>query len=357
MIRSFRIQHFKSILDHEIELGRVNVFIGENGSGKTNILEALAYAAAIGEFRTSYEELFAKGVRVASAAMTASSFAGRTSRAVVKGSVAFEGQDRSSYSWSFDWDLSRPDPLTLFEQISIPAPPEERWLLRRQLLLYGIYSPSTPVLRGLVPAISHREPLGLYGEALDVYLSQMKRITFDDIQERARCIFWLDKVILDHDDHLKFKGLRPGRGTSRLYFRDRYMQKKNNVFSAENANEGILHILFYLALFASPETPPVFAIDNIEAALNPQLCRDLMKQLTELAHAKGKQALITTHNPAVLDGLNLHDDEQRLFVVSRNDDGHTVTRRIRIKPNVEGEKFKLSELWMRGHLGGLPGRF
>ena len=54
---------------------------------------------------------------------------------------------------------------------------------------------------------------------------------------------------------------------------------------------------------------------------------------------------------------NFHDDEQRLFVVYRNDEGHTKTRRIKVKPRPDGEKLKLSELWMRGHLGGLPRNF
>jgi hypothetical protein len=45
-----------------------------------------------------------------------------------------------------------------------------------------------------------------------------------------------------------------------------------------------------------------------------------------------------------------------LFVVYRNDEGHTVTKRIQMKPDTAG-KYKLSELWMRGHLGGLPRTF
>ena len=102
--------------------------------------------------------------------------------------------------------------------------------------------------------------------------------------------------------------------------------------------------------------PAIFGIDNIETALNPQLCRDLIKQLAILASKNGKQALITTHNPAILDGLNLHDDEQRLFVVYRTDEGYTRTRRIKVKPDA-GEPLKLSELWMRGYLGGLPQGF
>ncbi|HYO68605.1 MAG TPA: AAA family ATPase [Archangium sp.] len=46
MITKIHIQNFKSILDYTLELGRINVFIGENGAGKTNILEAFATASA-----------------------------------------------------------------------------------------------------------------------------------------------------------------------------------------------------------------------------------------------------------------------------------------------------------------------
>jgi len=178
-----------------------------------------------------------------------------------------------------------------------------------------------------------------------------------DLIARARLVSWVDNVVVDVADKLKFKGYKPGRSASILYFRDRFMRRGNNLFSAENANEGILHVLFYLGLFMSDRTPRVFGIDNIETALNPQMCRELIKELAALAKTHHKQALITTHNPAILDGLNLHDDEQRLFVVSRNDHGHTVTERIKVKPQAPGEKYKLSELWMRGHLGGLPHRF
>ncbi|MCP4112775.1 MAG: hypothetical protein GY749_45810 [Desulfobacteraceae bacterium] len=82
----------------------------------------------------------------------------------------------------------------------------------------------------------------------------------------------------------------------------------------------------------------------------------MIKELSELSGKNSKQALITTHNPAVLDGLNLNDDEQRLFVVSRNDEGKTQVRRIKLKPGSD-EKLKLSEMWMRGYLGGLPNNF
>lgn len=64
--------------------------------------------------------------------------------------------------------------------------------------------------------------------------------------------------------------------------------------------------------------------------------------------------IVTTHNPAILDGLNLKDDSQRLFVVRRNDEGHTRAKRIEYKPE---RKMKLSELWTNGFIGGLPENF
>ena len=42
MFKRLAIKNFKSIIDLTIELGRVNVFIGANGIGKSNVLEAIA---------------------------------------------------------------------------------------------------------------------------------------------------------------------------------------------------------------------------------------------------------------------------------------------------------------------------
>jgi hypothetical protein len=83
-----------------------------------------------------------------------------------------------------------------------------------------------------------------------------------------------------------------------------------------------------------------------------------MRRLVALAKKYDKQVLITTHNPAVLDGLDLNDDEQRLFVVYRNSEGHTKVRRA-TPPQPLGDEppVKLSEAFLRGILGGLPQNF
>ncbi len=109
-------------------------------------------------------------------------------------------------------------------------------------------------------------------------------------------------------------------------------------------------MLFYISLFISKETPTFFAIDNIEASFHPRLCEALIRNLVELSKKHNKQVILSTHNPFVLDGLDLNDDEQTLFVVRRNADGETIADPIKTPPI----GVKLSEAWERGYIGGQP---
>ncbi len=146
-------------------------------------------------------------------------------------------------------------------------------------------------------------------------------------------------------------------GDRAIQIEDHYLDQEIT-FDQRSTNEGFLFLLFYFCLFITEETPPFFAIDNIDASLNPKLCRRLIKELVNLAKKYDKQVIFTTHNPAILDGLNLNDDEQRLFVVSRKKSGYTRARRF-LKPETpDGEEpITLSEAFLRGYLGGLPKSF
>jgi len=85
-----------------------------------------------------------------------------------------------------------------------------------------------------------------------------------------------------------------------------------------------------------------------------------MTILTHLAKKYDKQIFLTTHNPAILDGIDLGDEEQKLFVVSRNKQGHTRMKNITLEDKPKSstdEPLKLSEAFLRGYLGGLPKGF
>ena len=77
MLEEITIKNFKSIANDTIALGRVNVFIGENGSGKSNILEALMFASIAETYSTiDADIMFANGVRVSKPSLMLSSFEG-----------------------------------------------------------------------------------------------------------------------------------------------------------------------------------------------------------------------------------------------------------------------------------------
>lgn len=415
MLIEINIKNFKSIVDLTLPLSNINVFIGENGCGKTNILEAVGFLGTAFNQEINTANLGVKGIRSAKPSLMVNAFKKAKKNSAIKFTIKWQTSEKTFESkvaikphdpndvytaWEVDGAFAQQltellmnrvltgEKLTAYAHLSDQAVKEAlkddvkkffdtvgarfsvdanhpnsdsvelAWIYgtNTRLSEYVIYTPTASMLRGS-HVESQVEPLGLFGEYLDVLISNFSKKEINELKEKSGFIGWLDDFAIDEKNDLKFNGYKVGRSNSLLYFKDKYMAKQNNFFSAENANEGVLHVLFYLALFISPKTPTLFGIDNIETALNPKLCRTLMKTLSQIAIQNDKQVLITTHNPAVLDGLNLHDDRQRLFVVKRNDEGHTQIERIKLKPNIEGEHLKLSEMWMRGHLGAIPNHF
>ena len=362
MIETITVKNFKSLTDMTLSLGNVNVFIGANGSGKSNILEAIAMVAAERSAQIEVNSMIQKGIRIAKPDLMISSFYGQPSNSTINVNISGTEGERIKYAvtnlapediystWNAPWSTGA-------RRGNIKEAVEKTDKLREYLSKYLIYSLSINALRGLT-SDSLQYPLGLNGEGLDVLLNNIPKEEIMQIKESAKdYISWIEDIFFDSEEIYKMQGYKLGRSKSNLYFRDKFMQKKNNLFSAENANEGALELLFYLTLFISRKTPDFFAIDNIENGLNPRLCRFLMKKICELAVKNGKQVLITTHNPAILDGLNLNDGSQRLYVVTRNDEGKTQAKRIQTKEQTGEQRMMLSEMWMKGLIGGVPYNF
>ncbi len=119
-----------------------------------------------------------------------------------------------------------------------------------------------------------------------------------------------------------------------------------------------MYVLFLLALAGHPESPPFFAVDNFDQALHPRVARALTRTICDRILEDGnRQMLATTHNPLVLDGLNLLDDRIRLFTVERDSRGATQVRRITVTEDLMAQAengMSLSRLWTMGRLGGVP---
>ncbi len=142
MLTSFSVSNFKSLLDVTIEPGSFNVFIGANGCGKSNILEALALLAGDVTNRTTPEDLYNRGYRVARPAITRSAFEGLEPDTRIVLSISQEhGEpfdaillpDEAMGIASVWWDLLDGSPLEpVAAGQDIPAEEETRLRARRR---------------------------------------------------------------------------------------------------------------------------------------------------------------------------------------------------------------------------------
>jgi len=382
MITEFRIENYKSIENLSINLGRINVFIGENGCGKSNILEAITLASAATQNKLDNEFLTSRGVRVTIPQLMRSAFDYENLSASLKLGFTINDKDKFEYELTNDnkpyskWESKQ----SFFPEIQ----PESLKQIRLQIeeilgegkknnnidgLMFDflnntynklpnqifkdflIYSPENTSLRTFENE-GQIEPLGIYGEGLFKllkYFASYETEKINEIKSYLKLFDWFKDFTIP-------EGL--SEGESFLQIKDRYLDNKIKYFDQKSSNEGFLFVLFYFSLLISDKTPSFFAIDNIEASLNPKLCTKLIKNISELTKKHKKQVIVTTHSPSVLDGLNLNDKEQKLFLVYRNKFGRTIVKQIEKPQPIEGqEPVKLSEAFLRGYIGGLPKNF
>ncbi len=233
-------------------------------------------------------------------------------------------------------------------KIDLPVPSKIQPFESGGIEDFIIFSPENSSLRTFEKE-GQIEPLGINGEGLlkllSVISSQKDKKGIKSIKESLKLFPWFED----------FKIVK-GRAQGKIQIFDHFLCGDSPSFDQRSANEGFLFLAFYFALFTSELTPRFFAIDNVDTSLNPKLCEAMVRRLTILAKEHDKQALLTTHNAAILDGLDIGDPEQRLFIVSRGPRGRTRVRRFEKKPSSDRPR-RLSELFLSGAMGGLPKGF
>lgn len=366
MIKEIKIKNFKSIKKTRFPLGRVNLVVGSNGSGKTNLLEAIAVCSAAYQGSVDTNHLVRRGVRIPDRVEHFASLFPSDEDEESDVPVRFQvdckmssGDTENQTHKEWQWFV-KSDPPTLVEL------PEDSFLRGDldRLSDYIVFKPEESVLRKL--SESGDDGIKSNGSG---FLSHLRAIREsndkrEDLIRLIGLVGWLDVTINDVNE------------SSQLYFRDRYISPQwkwdadfstmedcnyDPVKQGMNQNSvdtGTLFLLFYATLILGDNTPNFFAIENVDKGINPKLARRLIREICELSEKYDKQIVVTVHNPSSLNGINTDDDSCRLFSVWKNVCGHTHMQRIKKQRRTEGMKpVKLSEAFMRGYLGGLPKNF
>ena len=394
MLEHLSVRTFKSLDDVTVDLGLVNVFIGANGSGKSNLLEALGILSAAADGKVDDQALLARGVRPGLPALYKSAFPAKPGKRIPPHLYFGARSARARYevslhnplkdpapAWRFKTELWEGDDDTLVGRSpaqgiktnperglaalkAVDVPAGAALDLLGLLQGYVIFSPTTAVLRGVAPETQPRQPVGLSGGNLPRTIRRLLKQRKRDDRSRRICrevlgLFdWVENFGSTRSDRLP---LSPTAASSKevIQFRDRFMRRNQNVLSGYDASEGALYALFLAVVAGHEASPALCAVDNADHGLNPRLARSLMRYLCQwyLDSSEPRQILLTTHNPLVLDGLPLQDDHVRLFTVSRTGSGRTSVRRVVVDGSLRKKAkqgWTLSRLWVMGHLGGVP---
>ncbi len=117
---------------------------------------------------------------------------------------------------------------------------------------------------------------------------------------------------------------------------------------ATRLSDGTLRYLCLLAILCDPEPPRLVCLEEPELGLHPDVLPKLADRL--VAASDRTQLIVTTHSDILVDALTEHPET---VVVCEKHDGRTEMRRQKKEELAAWlEDYRLGQLWMKGQLGG-----
>ena len=346
LIRRVVIHNYKSIAQCDVTLGRFNVFVGRNGAGKSNFLDALQFVAqALSpgslshalESRGGMANVLRRGMK------TGDNFRIELQVQWSRSQADYVIQIAKQPHGAFVVDEERLDYRTsekgipLFKRfirnreklsdsgdsdVDISSISKESLYLPFASIQYVVYGYVREALASLsiynpIPSPMRRPHLIESGTTLKESGSNLTSVVSRLSRERpktlARIIEYLAQIVpglvtvqpleIGGYEILEFRLQVPGESQPRT-------------FQSQNMSDGTLRSLAVLVaalqFLESPDSSHVIGIEEPEAAIHPSAMAVLLDALREAS--VNTQILITTHSPDLVDGVDL--DTDHLFAVS-----------------------------------------
>lgn len=386
LISSLAPENFLSFgpLTPSIELRSLNLLVGANGSGKSNLIEAIGLLrAAPKDWQEATRkgggvaEWIWKGAQAQPASLKAKFPTGSPGSLQLVHEVSFQeraqrfdlveekihssteaGEMAAGFYWT-DFQGSGPTVARLTgegEQDWWEAPhkpgqsvlallrdpgfyPEITWLAEayENIRIYREWTfGRNSLFRSPQPADMRSAPLAEDFSNLGLYLNRIKA----KFPAAKRAILAAMQELYDGitDFEISTSG-----GTVQIF-----LHEGDFAIPASRLSDGTLRYLCLLAILCDPEPPPLVCIEEPELGLHP----DILPGLADLLRTASErtQLIVTTHSDILVDAMT---ETPECVVICEKQEGKTVMKRLE-RADLEAwlEEYRLGDLWIKGQLGG-----
>lgn len=371
-LQSVRIRNFKAIVDSKtVKLGPLTVFIGNNGAGKSSLIEAIETYQSI--VRDGLDIAMQRWLGIEHARHKGQEVRQRLGESVNPIQFQLSIGDSPRKSRRIELAVNN-DPAGNRMRISAERISRSggTWTDREQIVAAQSYSAGRSMLT--VP-IAEFAPLS--GDVLEWQFLTMspERMGLPVPQQRTEggvrlahdgsnvADFLLD---LRRQDSRAFDGIvetmsyvlpyakdiQPSLTSSEIE-RKAWLQLAESNFKVPGwlLSTGTLRLLALLALLRHPKPPPLIVVEEIENGLDPRSVHLIVEEIRSAVLSGVTQVILTTHSPYLLDLLTL----EHLVVVERDKRGHPHFSRPANQENLKrwATEFAPGKLYTMGNLTGL----
>jgi predicted ATPase len=117
---------------------------------------------------------------------------------------------------------------------------------------------------------------------------------------------------------------------------------------ATRISDGTLRYLCLLTILCHPKPPPLICIEEPELGLHPDVLPVVAELLVEASQRT--QLIVTTHSDLLVSGLS--EVPESVLVCERDEEGTRLRRLEKDKLAEWLEKYSLGDLWLKGEIGG-----
>ncbi|WP_375497880.1 AAA family ATPase [uncultured Nostoc sp.] len=117
---------------------------------------------------------------------------------------------------------------------------------------------------------------------------------------------------------------------------------------ANRLSDGTLRYLFLMALLLDPTPPPLICLEEPEIGLHPDILSTIAEMLIDASQRT--QLIVTTHSDALVSALSEYPES--VIVCERDKKGSHLHRQESERLKKWLEKYTLGDLWRMGQIGG-----